>query len=278
MVARCDGKPIIWPAPTHGDPNSLTVQVGKLKPWRTAAEVIDWSLETPSIFNRKRPLAENTMRRIARGVQRFVLNNPTPFIVRIGQTGFAGDRLQYELNKPLTTITTKQEHCLIAPTILVNTTGHSGSRIDEPIKTITTGGQHALVTSVLSASLKNRSQSVYAFLSKYYGSEIGQSINGPLHTITTKDRFALVTIKGQDYQIADIGMRMLQPHELFNAQGFPSNYVINRDCFGNVYSKVKQVARCGNSVPPPFAEQLVRANLRELCVPEHMNKYYSKAN
>ncbi|WP_350303389.1 DNA cytosine methyltransferase [Bacillus pumilus] len=278
MVARCDGKAIVWPAPTHGDPNSLTVQVGKLKPWRTAAEVIDWSLEIPSIFTRKRPLAENTMRRIARGVQRFVLNNPTPFIVRIGQTGFAGDRLQYEMNKPLTTITTKQEHCLIAPAIMVNTTGHSGSRIDEPIKTITTGGQHALVTSVLSASLKNRSQSVYAFLSKYYGSEIGQSINGPLHTITTKDRFALVTVKGQDYQIADIGMRMLQPHELFNAQGFPSNYVINRDCFGNVYSKVKQVARCGNSVPPPFAEQLVRANLPEMCVPEHMNKYYSKAN
>lgn len=107
------------------------------------------------------------------------------------------------MNKPLTTITTKQEHCLIAPTILVNTTGHSGSRIDEPIKTITTGGQHALVTSVLSASLKNRSQSVYAFL---------------------------------------------------------------------------RVARCGNSVPPPFAEQLVRANLPEMCVPEHMNKYYCKAN
>lgn len=284
MIARCDSKPIVWPKPTHGDPNSLSVQVGKLKPWRTAGEIIDWSIGTPSIFNRKKPLADNTLRRIARGIQRFVVNNPNPFIVRIGQTGFAGDRLQYELTKPLTTITTKQEHCLVSPTLMVNTTGghHAlvtpflatyytettengvrGQTLGEPIATIPTSNRFGLVK---------------AFLTKYYGSDVGQKINEPLHTITTKDRFGLVTVKGEEYQIVDIGMRMLQPHELFAAQGFPTNYVIDRDCDGNVYPKTKQVARCGNAVPPPFAEQLVRANLPEMCVPEHMNKYYSKAN
>lgn len=249
------------------------------------------------IFNP--PFADNTLRRIARGIQRFVVNNPNPFIVRIGQTGFAGDRLQYELTKPLTTITTKQEHCLVSPTLMVNTTGHVGSRVDQPIKTITTGGHHALVTPFLATyytettengvrgqtlgepiatiPTSNRFGLVKAFLTKYYGSDVGQKINEPLHTITTKDRFGLVTVKGEEYQIVDIGMRMLQPHDLFAAQGFPSNYVIDRDCDGNVYPKTKQVARCGNAVPPPFAEQLVRANLPEMCVPEHMNKY-RKAN
>ena len=86
----------------------------------------------------------------------------------------------------------------------------------------------------------------------------------PLHTITTRDRFGLVTIHGQDYKIVDIGMRMLQPHELF-AQGFPKNYVIDKDFEGKTYPKTAQVARCGNAVPPPFAEALVRANLPEMC-------------
>ncbi|MGE7977313.1 DNA cytosine methyltransferase [Psychrobacillus sp. NPDC093200] len=286
MVARCDGKPIKWPVPTHGDPKSLEVKKGKLRPWRTAGEIIDWSIGTPSIFDRKKPLAENTMRRIARGIERFVVNNPSPFIVRIGQTGFGGDRLQYQLNKPLTTITTKAEHCLVTPTLLVNTTGHPGSKLDEPIKTITTGGHHALVTPFLATyytettkngvrgqtlqqpiatiPTANRFGLVNAFLTKYYGSDIGQQIEEPLHTITTRDRFGLVTIHGQDYRIVDIGMRMLQPHELFAAQGFPSDYVIHEDFEGKTYSKSKQVARCGNAVPPPFADALVRANLPEM--------------
>ncbi|MGR6906169.1 DNA cytosine methyltransferase [Lysinibacillus sp. BSL11] len=287
MIARCDGKAIKWPEPTHGNPDSLEVQVGKLLPWRTASEIIDWSIGTPSIFDRKKPLAENTMRRIARGIERFVINNPSPFIVRIGQTGFGGDRLQYQLNKPLTTITTKAEHCLVTPMLLVNTTGHSGSKLDEPIKTITTGGHHALVTPFLATyytettkngvrgqTLKepiatiptaNRFGLVNAFLTKYYGSDIGQQMDEPLHTITTRDRFGLVTIHGQDYKIVDIGMRMLQPHELFAAQGFPKNYVIDKDFEGKTYPKTAQVARCGNAVPPPFAEALVRANLPEMC-------------
>jgi DNA (cytosine-5)-methyltransferase 1 len=107
---------------------------------------------------------------------------------------------------------------------------------------------------------------VRAFLLKYYGTAVGQSVNDPVHTITTKDRLGLVAIRGQDYQIADIGMRMLEPHELFAAQGFPSDYIIDRDCDGKKYPKSAQVARCGNAVPPPFAEALVRANLPEMCV------------
>lgn len=100
---------------------------------------------------------------------------------------------------------------------------------------------------------------------KYYGTGEGQSLKEPMHTVTTKDRFGLVTIHGQDYQIVDIGMRMLEPHELFAAQGFPKDYVIDRDYNGKKYSKSAQVARCGNAVPPPFAIALVRANLPEIC-------------
>ncbi|WP_276918660.1 DNA cytosine methyltransferase [Aneurinibacillus aneurinilyticus] len=324
LIARCDGKPIIWPEPTHGDPESDGVKKGKLMPWRTAAEIIDWSRPCPSIFNRKKPLVENTLRRIARGIQRFVLENPQPFIVRIGQTGFGGDRLQYKINRPLTTITTKAEHLLVTPFIAkhygggytgpgadcnnplptVTTVDHNalvtaflskyygetsptevrGQELSEPIHTISTANRFGLVTSHL-VKLRGTCKDgqpvtkpmptitaggqhvgeVRAFLVKYYGAGIGQDVQEPLHTIPTKDRFGLVTIHGQDYQIVDIGMRMLQPHELFAAQGFPSNYIIDKDHNGNSYQKAEQVKRCGNSVPPPFAEHLVRANLPELC-------------
>lgn len=324
MIARCDGKEIVWPEPTHGDFDSKEVKEGKLLPWRTSAEVIDWSIPCPSIFERKRPLAENTMRRIARGIKRFVIDNPKPFIVRIGHTGFGGDRMQYELDKPLTTITTKAEHCLVTPFLGVNTTGHPGGSPEEPLRTVTTGGHHMLVAPFLSSyytettengvrghkvgqplhtitaggnrfglvaafiakhyggnyngpgsslteplstiTVKDHNALVTAFLLKYYGADVGQSVNDPLHTITTKDRFGLVTLKGKQYQIVDIGMRMLQPHELYAAQGFPDNYIIDRDYEGNPITKTNQVAKCGNSVPPPFAEALVRANLPEMCV------------
>ncbi len=408
MLMRCDGRPIVWPEPTHGDPKSLEVQSGKLKPWRTAAECIDWSIPCPSIFERKRPLAENTLRRIARGIQRFVIDNPTPFIVkcnhtstktnydcfrgqslaeplqtitkthgyalvsphvtkfrtgatgqecdeplstitagsserpggnghamgmveakltpliaRIGQTGFGGDRMAYEAGKPLTTVTSKAEHLLVAPVItrqFGNSVGHGvdepngtitaggggksqlvatflakhfggnytgpGSDLAEPAHTVTTVDHHALVTSNLikmrgtnigqevTAPLQtvtaggNHFGEVRAFLLKYYGNEKeGVSLMDPLHTVTTNDRFGLVTVEGMDYQIVDIGMRMLQPHELYAAQGFPSWYIIDQDYKGKKYAKDKQVARCGNAVPPPFAEALVRANLPEMCVP-----------
>ncbi len=359
LIARRDGKQIIWPKVTHGDPNSLEVKNGKLKPWRTAAEIIDWSLPCPSIFERKKELAENTMRRIARGIQRFVIdssdpfivrvnhsgsnhhycdsiNDPlktitakngwgivTPYIARIGQTGFGGDRLQYEVNDPLTTVTTKAEHLLVAPTLIQYHGEQSGSEVrgqalQKPLMVVDASPRYALVASFLAkhygggysgpgANLKKPAPTVTtvdhnalitshlikmkgtnighqvtepiqtitagglhfgevrAFLLKYYGTGEGQSLSEPMHTVTTKDRFGLVTIHGQDYQIVDIGMRMLEPHELFAAQGFPKDYIIDRDYDGKKYSKSAQVARCGNAVPPPFAETLVRANLPEIC-------------
>lgn len=123
--------------------------------------------------------------------------------------------------------------------------------IDKPLGTVTTVDKSRLVT---------------AFLLKYYGADIGQSLNAPLHTITSKDRFGLVRIQGEEYRIIDIGMRMLQLHELFKAQGFPDDYIIDSDYTGKKYPKTKQVARCGNAVPSPFAEALVKANLPEICI------------
>ncbi|HED2345310.1 TPA: DNA cytosine methyltransferase [Serratia marcescens] len=256
MVMRCDAKPIVWPEPTHGDPKSLEVQSGKLKPWRTAAECIDWSIPCPSIFERKRPLAENTLRRIARGLQRFVLDSPAPFIVKCNHTStktiydcFRGQ----SLGEPLQTITKTHGYALVAPHITKFRTGTTGQECDEPMPTITAGGLHI--------------GEVRAFLLKYYGNEReGLNIEDPLHTVTSRDRFGLVTVAGVDYQIVDIGMRMLQPHELYAAQGFPGWYIIDQDHRGVKYAKDKQVARCGNAVPPPFAEALVRANLPEMCV------------
>lgn len=332
LIARCDGKPIVWPNPTHGDPNSPEVKSGKLKPWRTAAEIIDWSLPCPSIFERKRPLAENAMRRIARGMFKFVINNPNPFIVQIGQTS-TKDR-SFSVNEPLSTIMTKQDHLLVTPLISKYYEGGykgPGSDCEEPLHTITTKDHNALVTAflaqyhsesrpILTIDTQPRYASVgqdpwepihtvmagatrfslisshlikfrgtcqhgqpvtepvhtltaggthigevRAFLLKYYGTNIGQACDEPLQTVTTKHRFGLVTIHGQDYQIIDIGMRMLEPHELFAAQGFPGDYIIDRDAAGNRYSKAAQVSRCGNAVPPPLAEHLVRANLPEMC-------------
>lgn len=287
MVARCDGQPIVWPEPTHGDPKSEAVKKRKLKPWRTAAEIIDWSIPCPSIFERKKPLAENTMRRIARGIQKFVVENPEPFIVRIGQTGFSGDGLQYPLGRPLTTIVSKAEHCLVTPFLAqyhsYEGDGARGQVLDRPLLTQDTSNRYALVAShLIKMKGTNIGQTtdkplqtitasglhfgeVRAFLLKYYGTSTGQKMNEPLGTVTSRDRFGLVTVHGQDYQIVDIGMRMLEPRELFNAQGFPPDYIIDMDADGKKYPKSAQVARCGNAVPPPFAEALVRANLSELC-------------
>lgn len=233
MIARCDGKSIVWPQPTHGDPNSLIVKAGKLKPWRTASEIIDWNIGTPSIFERKKPLAKNTMLRISRGIQKFVVDSDKPYIVD-GKACFIQHYYTHQGNET------------------------RASGLDEPLATVPTANRFGLVT---------------AFLTKYYGSDVGQSILDPLHTVTTKDRFGLVTLKGHNYQIVDIGMRMLQPHELYAAQGFPNNYIIDCDYYGKPYPKKEQVARCGNAVPPPFAEQLVRANLPEMCVATEDTKF-----
>lgn len=291
LIARCDGKPISWPEPTHGDPKELNVQLGLKKPWRTAAEIIDWSLSCPSIFERKRPLAENTMNRIARGIKKFVVDNPEPFIVRIGQQGFGGSRLSYSIHQPLTTVVSKAEHCLVTPFL---TQYHSyegddvrGQKLSRPLLTVDASNRYAMTCAFLTKFFGTSTGSsmtepvptitatgqhigeVQAFLLKYYSQGTGQSVKDPLGTVTAHDRFGLVKVFGHPYQIVDIGMRMLQPRELFNAQGFPHNYIIDQDYTGKKYPKSKQVARCGNAVPPQFAEALVRENMPELCVKKY---------
>lgn len=411
MIARCDGKPIVWAAPTHAPADSEAVKAGLLKPYVGAYTQLDFSLPCPSIFDTSeeikekygiravRPLAPKTMERIARGLKKFVFENPEPFIipigygerkgqaprvhdiekplptivgsgkhylcepymVQIGQTGFTSDRSK-DVREPLTTIVSKNEHCLIEPTLApymgTNTTNHPGGSCKEPIHTITTGNQQCLISPTLiqyhseTAKDEVRGQSieepimtvdssnryglvtsflhkyydggykgagesmekplptvtawdhnsvvtanliqmnnhcdgrnmrdpiptitagdghfgeVRAFLIKYYGQGTGQDIQEPLDTVPTHDRFGLVTIKGVDYQIVDIGLRMLEPRELYGCQGFPDDYIIDHDYTGKTYPRSEQVRRCGNAVCPPIPAALVRANLPELCVAE----------
>lgn len=352
LIARCDGKPIVWPEPTHGDPANIEVKVGRLKPWHTAAECIDWSLPCPSIFERKKPLAENTLRRIAKGLQKFVIDNPAPFIVQVNH---GGDNYRgVDLTKPFPTITAKHGFGVVTPYVMVNQHQNAGSKVNTPLHTILTGNHHylmlphliqyhgekstkevrgqdlndpllvvdasnryglvathlvkhyggnykgsgasmikpmptittvdhnAVVTSNLIQLNKSSEQDLHkpfntitaggghfaevrAFLIKYYGQACGQNLAEPLHTITTKDRFGLITVAGIEYQIIDIGMRMLTPRELFRAQGFSDDYIIEHDDKGKRYPKTAQVARCGNAVPPQLPAALVRANLPELC-------------
>lgn len=441
MVMRCDGQPIAWPEKTHADPKSSEVLSGALAPWRTAAECIDWSLECRSIFDRKKPLADNTLKRIVRGIQRFVIDSATPFIVKCNHTTTKGkydcfrgqaltDPLQtitkthgyavavphltkfrtgatgQELNEPVPTITAgtstrpggnghalgmvetalvpfhagnggseyqakprsldKPAHtilkesraCVVAPVIARQFGASIGHRADAPSATVTAGGggKSQLVTSTLIqmgygerpgqdprvlhlgkplgtvTAGGGKFGLVAANLVKHFGGNYtgaGVALDEPTHTVTTTDHHALVsshlvklrgtcrdgqpvdnpmptvtaggmhvgevetvlaandyderradqvkaflnsyginelvTIDGVVYRIVDIGMRMLQPHELYRAQGFPEWYIIDRDYRGVKYAKDKQVARCGNAVPPPFAEALVRANLPEMC-------------
>lgn len=477
MVMRRDGQPVVWPGATHGDPKSPAVQAGKLAPWRTAAECIDWSLACPSIFDRKKPLAENTLKRIARGIQRFVIDSASPFIVKCNHTTtkgkydcFRGQSLKEPLqtitkthgyavavphltkfrtgatgqpvtepvptvtagtstrpggnghalgivsaaltpflagnggseyqakpraiNKPAHTVLKESRACLVAPIIARQFGSSTGHRADEPSATITAGGggKSQLVTPTLIQMGYGEREGqqprvlhldkplgtvtagggkfaiTSAFLAKHYGGNYtgpgvgmdepmhsvttvdhhavvaahlmvnntghpGGEVNKPVHTVTTGNHHAAITshlvklrgtcrdgqradmpmptvtagglhvgnvetslavdgydeqralqaleflreycgeestglvdIDGVTYRIVDIGMRMLQPHELYRAQGFPEWYIIDRDYLGVKYAKDKQVARCGNAVPPPFAEALVRANLPEMCI------------
>ncbi|MGE0438633.1 MAG: DNA cytosine methyltransferase [Steroidobacteraceae bacterium] len=358
LVARCDGQSIAWPTPTHG---------AGLKPYRTAADCIDWTIPAPSIFERTKPLAEATQRRIAHGIKRYVLDNPKPFIVRIGHTGHGDGGKTRPINEPISTITSKAEHLLASPTLIqtgygerpgqaprvpgldkplgtcvdgqkhavvaaflakhfggepqdgktcsslerpaptVTARDHSslvtanlidaahadvsptgvkrwgkGHRdLREPLPTVVSSGNNALVTSNL-VKLRGTSNSadteaplatvsaqgthhaeVRALLLKYYGTDQDPRLVDPLHTVTTKDRFAVVTVHVQEYFVADIGMRMLQPRELYRAQGFPDTYIINRGADGRELPKDAQVRMCGNSVCPPLARVLVAANYAE---------------
>lgn len=451
MIARCDGKPIVWPEPTHGPADSEAVKAGLLKPYVGTYTQLDFSLPCPSIFDTSeeikkkygiravRPLAPKTMKRIARGLKKFVLENPEPFIiqcnhggerrpndirepmptitgkhgygivepyiVQIGQTGVTADRGK-DVQELLTTIVSKNEHCLVnanlrpagdgagfpidrkrypaycdpeemdklpfadpeteweiqkqlqTPYMGTNTTNHPGGSCKDPIHTITTGNQQCLISptliqyhsetahgevrgqridepimtvdgsnryglvtsflhkyydggykgagdsienplptvtswdhnSVVTANLIQMNNhcdgkdirqplptitagdghfgEVRAFLIKYYGQGTGQDLKEPLDTVPTHDRFGLVTIEGIDYQIVDIGLRMLEPKELYGCQGFPADYIIDHDYTGKTYPRSEQVRRCGNAVCPPIPAALVKANLPELCVAE----------
>lgn len=442
MVMRCDGVPVTWPEPTHSNPKSPAVQNGKLKPWRTAAECIDWSIIAPSIFDRKKPLAENTLKRIARGIQRFVIDSATPFIVKCNHTttkgsydcfrgqgldepvqtitkkhGFAiavphltkfrtgaigqpvsdpvptvtagtsarpggnghalgiveaalapfigrqfgasighgadepsatitaggggksqlvtstliqmgyGERpgqqprvLQLEkplgtvtagggkfglvaanlvkhfggnyqgagvaLDEPVHTVTTTDHHAVVAAHLMVNNTGHPSGPADQPAHTVTTGNHHAAVTShlvklrgtcrdgqrtddpmpTITAGGLHVGEVETMLAVEHYDEQRADQVLAFLQGYCGADCDGLVTISGVVYRIVDIGMRMLQPAELYRAQGFPEWYIIDQDYRGVKYAKDKQVARCGNAVPPPFAEALVRANLPEMCI------------
>lgn len=298
LVARCDGQPIVWPEPTHA---AKPAKGSGLKAWRTAAECIDWSLPCPSIFERDRPLADATLRRIAHGVTRYVVNAAEPYIVRIGHTGHGDGGKVRSVREPVSTITSKAEHLLVSPT-LVQTgygeragqqprvpglhkplgtavdgqkhalvaaflakhyTGVVGSELPQPMGTVTTQDHHSLVAAQIVPNTGNYHAEVRAFLTAYYGSDQDTPLGEPLHTVTTKPRFGLVMVDGQPYQIADIGMRMLQPRELYRAQGFPDTYVIDRGADGRVLPKDAQVRMCGNSVCPPLARAIVAANYSE---------------
>ena len=410
LIARRDGRPIVWPEPTHAPAGSREVLEGRKKPWRSAAEIIDWSLPCPSIFDTRKEIREkyglsaqrllrpNTMRRIIRGVDKFSIKAPEPFLVVVNHAGgFRGQDVQ----EPLQTVTAKHGYGVAAPVMapltMHNNENAAGTKITEPVNTITSsgaGGHQMVIAPTLTAigqtgggdrgrkitepthtqvskaeeclvapvmiqyhteqSEKVRGQGVTepimtidasnryglaaASLVKYYGNDQhGQKISDPLHTVTAKDKegltiahmvkmkgtnlggpvsepvqtitaggghFGVVTttavkaesdadlkhwpeirellntycgynlgsedvilfqIDGTLYFMADIGLRMLTPRELYSANGFPPDYIIDRDYKGNSYGKSKQVARCGNAVPPPFAAALVRANLPEWC-------------
>lgn len=402
LVARCDGRPIVWPERTHGPLDSEEVRAGELLPWRSAAEIIDWSQPCYSVFATKqelkewygvtavRPLAPNTMRRVIRGVDKFTIRSGRSFLVECNHGGDGRTRAEVE---PVNTITRKYT-CglcdpLLAPLTFSNTGGSVGTDVSEPVHTIrTAGGQimasasliqyhteqtervrangmglplptvdasnrYGLTTAQLveyfgngrpidvrdpmhTVTSHDREAVVCAHISKYYGGVVGAEATEPLPTVTAVDHNAVtaahvVEFKGQDtgqdprkplrtitasagefedcrvelckadgyglghwpeirallnrhcgyelaeddlllleirgvrYFIADILLRMLTPRELYNAMGFPPDYIIDRDYLGNEYGKTKQVARCGNAVCPPMATALVRANLPEWC-------------
>lgn len=156
------------------------------------------------------------------------------------------------MEKPLPTVTSLDHNSVVTANLIQMNNHCDGRDIREPIPTITAGDGHF--------------GEVRAFLVKYYGQGTGQDIKEPLDTVTSRDRFGLVTIEGVDYQIVDIGLRMLEPQELYGCQGFPDDYIIDHDYTGKTYPRSEQVRRCGNAVCPPIPAALVRANLPDLCV------------
>ena len=307
LVARCDGKPIRWPERTHAPRDSEEVKSGKCLPWRSAAEIIDWTIPGYSIFESKqkimeqygvkvvRPLAENTMRRVIRGVDKFTIRSGKPFIVSRN----ASNLIQYHteqaenvraagLDAPISTLDASNRYGLTCANLVEYYGNGVPLDISEPMHTVTAHDREALTA---------------AHIVEFKGQDIGQSVSAPLRTITSSagefaecravlvksggsfghwpeirellnrhcgyhladDEVILLMIGGVYYYIADITLRMLTPRELYNAMGFPPDYIIDHDYMGNAYGKTKQVARCGNAVCPPLAEAMVRANLPEWC-------------
>lgn len=317
LIARSDGRPIRWPAPTHGAPGSLEITSGDLKPYRTAAECIDWSVPCPSIFGRERPLADKTMARIARGVKRFVLDAAEPFIIPVTHSG---DLRCNPISEPLrtTTCASRGEHALIAPFFIPRHGEHETQEprcryVEQPMPTVTATANgaglvaafmaqhntdmvgHPMEAPVSTIVGKGCTQALTAaFLTKFYGTSTGSdmrvpfptatadgthlgevraflmkyySVGGqhqdcrePMHTSTTKARLGLVTIAGIEWQIVDIGMRMLLPRELARAQGFPDSYVLERLADGTPVTQTDQIRLIGNSVCPPVARAILEAN------------------
>lgn len=287
IVATRDGRAVTWPEPTHGGDGQ--------PPWRCAADIIDWSIPCPSIFMSprkakrlgiRRPLKPNTLARIAKGLERYVYGAADPFIIPITH---AGDSRVHSIRDPLRTITTasRGEHALVVPWMVQHNTGMVGHDIRKPVSTIVQRGTTQMLATAWLSNLRgsnvggggdmrkplrtitaggNHVAAVQAFMIKYYGTALGQGVDEPFHSITPKARFGLVVIGGTEYRIVDIGMRMLTPCELYGAQGFPPDYVIDRNIWGTPFTKTAQTYMCGNSVPPDVAEALVRANCAHLAV------------
>ncbi|MBZ9852815.1 DNA cytosine methyltransferase [Mesorhizobium sp. CA13] len=375
IIIRFDGKKIVWPKPTHGKPDDPDVIAGRKLLWRTAAEIIDFSLPCPSIFDTTaevlekhglravRPLAAATMSRVARGVDRYVLKAKRPFLVDvahgevspsgvkrwgngfrsvdnplsvvtagginhavvaptlIGCGGRAGQSRPRGGDEPMATQTAKADVCVAAAFLAQNNYQEPGHDAREPVSTIVQKGSTQSVVSAFisrqfgtsighdmdepthTATAKvNKSMLVAPFMQKYYGTGDGARVDDPCHSVTTKDRFGFVEgklgwrpfteaqaaqarqvaafmrahgfwderefvtidIAGETFTIVDIGMRMLTPRELFCAQGFPPDYIIDLEFNGKPLPKSDQISCCGNSVSPPMAAALVAANCGHL--------------
>ncbi len=293
LIARCDGQPVVWPKATHGP---------GLLPFHTAAEIIDWSIFNPSIFERKKPLADKTLRRIAAGIVRYALETATPFIVKVNHGGEG--RRPESINDPLSTVTAaRRGHALVVPSLIQTSYGERkgqaprvldlqkplgtvvaqgqkhalvcaflakhyggvvGQPLDKTIGTITAVDHHSLVTASLEPG--DHSHEIRAFLTTYYGNvgDTGQSLNDPLRTVVTKDRFGLVTVKlpnGESRAISDITLRMLAPHEL--AGGQLGRFAAAYDMSDAKTTKDK-VRLVGNSVCPEVEEAIVAAQFPQL--------------
>lgn len=237
-IFRCDGLPIRWPDPTHD-------RYGRngMNKWIPVSTVLDFSDLGTSIFDRKKPFAEKTQLRIANGIRKFITDNPDPFLVPQEYVTQFLNRYHPER---------KDRDVLMAAFITKFYKTGTGQGCDEPLHTVTTSPGHFGLVSV--------------FLIKYYGNDRdGQSVNVPLGTIVTKDRFGLVnvvfTMNGEQYIIRNIFLRMLKPEESKLAQGFPKEYVIDRYNNGIPVSVQEQTKRIGNSVCPGMAKALVEANV-----------------